>query len=187
MLNRHEWGWIYIIKNRDLYKIGITKNIDIRMRQLKPDCVISKLFSSDFKQLEKELHRKYKKARIPQTEYFRLNQSEIREIKKRIRTISYPFTITLDVLKNTIYLSLLLFLLLFVFISFNINDLNNVFFYSLLWMERIAFYLSFISLLIKSDRYFSFFNELKFRLSRFCILALFAFFFKFASSVYMHS
>ena len=49
-------GWLYLIRNRDLYKIGITKNFDNRMRQLKPDNVVAKLYSSDFAKLEKKLH-----------------------------------------------------------------------------------------------------------------------------------
>ena len=41
-------GWLYLIRNRDLYKIGITKNFDNRMRQLKPDKVIAKIYTRDF-------------------------------------------------------------------------------------------------------------------------------------------
>ena len=41
-------GWLYLIRNRDLYKIGITKNIDNRMRQLKPDYIVAKLYTNDF-------------------------------------------------------------------------------------------------------------------------------------------
>ena len=26
-------GWLYLIKNKDLYKIGITKNLENRMRE----------------------------------------------------------------------------------------------------------------------------------------------------------
>ena len=65
-------GWLYLIRNRDLYKIGITKNFENRMRQLKPDNVVAKYYTADFVKLERELHNRYKKFRIPQTEYFRL-------------------------------------------------------------------------------------------------------------------
>ena len=75
-------GWLYLIRNKDLYKIGITKNFENRMRQLKPDYIVAKLYSRDFKQLEKELHKRYKKVRIPQTEYFRLDQKQIKQIHK---------------------------------------------------------------------------------------------------------
>ena len=39
-------GWLYLIRNRDLYKIGITKKFESRMRQLKPDNIVAKLASS---------------------------------------------------------------------------------------------------------------------------------------------
>ena len=83
-------GWLYLIRNRDLYKIGITKNFENRMRQLRPDYVVSKLYSSDFVKLERELHNRYKKFRIPQTEYFRLENTHIKEIKKE-----FPYLIIL--------------------------------------------------------------------------------------------
>ena len=76
-------GWLYLIRNRDLYKIGITKNFENRMRQLKPDNVVAKFYTADFVKLERELHNRYKKLRIPQTEYFRLEKSHIKEIKKK--------------------------------------------------------------------------------------------------------
>ena len=41
-------GWLYLIRNRDLYKIGITKNFKNRMRQLKPDKVVAKFYATDF-------------------------------------------------------------------------------------------------------------------------------------------
>ena len=93
-------GWLYIIRNGDLYKIGITKNIEQRMRQLRPVYIVSKLYSSDFKQLEREFHKRYKNVSIPQTEYYRLNHMQIRENMIRINELSYPkgfiFFILLD-------------------------------------------------------------------------------------------
>ena len=88
-------GWLYLIRNRDLYKIGITKNFDIRMRQLKPDNVVAKLYSNDFVKLERELHHRYKKFRIPQTEYFRLEDNHLEEIKQRISKLEFPISIIL--------------------------------------------------------------------------------------------
>ena len=77
-------GWLYLIRNRDLYKIGITKNFENRMRQLKPDNVVAKFYTAEFVKLERELHNRYKKFRIPQTEYFRLENSHVKEIKQSI-------------------------------------------------------------------------------------------------------
>ena len=87
-------GWLYLIRNGDLYKIGITKNFKNRMQQLKPDYVIAKIYSFHFKKLEKELHKQYKDVRIPQTEYFRLNNLQINEIKKIFNKFEYPINIT---------------------------------------------------------------------------------------------
>ena len=85
-------GWLYLIRNRDLYKIGITKNFENRMRQLKPDNIVAKLYTRDFVKLERELHSRYKKFRIPQTEYFRLKNNHLKEIKQRISNLNYPIS-----------------------------------------------------------------------------------------------
>jgi len=177
------YGWLYIIRNGDLYKIGITKNIEQRMRQLKPDYIISKIYSSDFKQLEKEFHKRYKNVRIPQTEYFRLDQMQIREIKIRMSQLSYPKIIVFVVFIKSLCLIILCFLFLFLIISLTINDMNNVLFRSLLWMEKILFVSSFISLFLESDKYLTLINEFKFRLTRSFIFIFCAYLFEFASRV----
>ena len=90
-------GWLYLIRNRDLYKIGITKNFDNRMRQLKPDYVVTKLYTRDFMKLEKELHNRYEKFRIPQTEYFRLKEYHLKQIKQRISKLDYPMSLIIEI------------------------------------------------------------------------------------------
>ena len=176
-------GWLYLIKNGDLYKIGITKNIDKRIRQLKPDYVVAKLYSSRFMELEREFHKIYKKVRIPQTEYFRLDQKQIKNIKQRIRKLSYPNSILYGILINATLVVLILFLLVFSLVSLTTNDINKVQLYSLLMMEKITFLLSFLSFFLKSYKYFSLLNEIKFRSSRFITFVFYAFFFRFASNI----
>ena len=39
----------------------------------------------DFRELERDLHRDYKNCRIPQTEYFRLNEIQILEVSKKFK------------------------------------------------------------------------------------------------------
>ena len=173
-------GWIYIIKNGDLYKIGITKNLKNRMRQLKPDKVVIKLYSSKFKELERELHKRYKNVRIPQTEYFRLDQSQISEIRQRISIYYYPSSITSWIFFKVSILLLLLFLILLFLNSLIVNYFQNAVFNSLLFMERLSIVLSFFSLFYKTNKYFSLFNELKFRLTRLCVFIFYAFIFRFA-------
>ena len=177
-------GWLYLIKNGDLYKIGITSDFERRMRQLKPDCIVAKLYSNEFKKLERELHKKYKNVRIPQTEYFRLEHKQIKQIKKRLNKFYYPMSVTLDVFIKSISMLLVLFVIVLFIISLNINDIKNVIKSSVLLMERISFGLTFISLFIKSNKFLSFVNELKFRSSRFLILAIFSFCFRLVSVIF---
>ena len=81
-------GIIYLIRNGDLHKIGTTKNLQRRMKELKPDKIIRTLERTDYREIEKELHRKYKDVRLPQSEYFRLTESQLDECTKRL---SQPF------------------------------------------------------------------------------------------------
>ncbi|WP_269617030.1 GIY-YIG nuclease family protein [Prochlorococcus marinus] len=174
-------GWLYLIRNRDLYKIGITKKFESRMRQLKPDNIVAKFYTSDFLKLEKELHNRYKKFRIPQTEYFRLEQHHLKEIKQRIYQLDHTMIIILGIIfKSLLIINLLFFILLFVF-SLNINDINIVFLKSIVWMEKISFGYSFISLFFHSGKYLSFLSELKYRFLKLIIFIVYALIFRIAS------
>jgi len=174
-------GWLYIIRNRDLYKIGITKNFKNRMRQLKPDKVVAKFYTADFMKLERELHNRYKKYRIPQTEYFRLENYHVKEIKQRISILNYPLSLTFGIIIKSILLLLLIFFLTLVVISLYINDLNIAISNSLFWIERISFGLAFFSLFVCSGKYLSFWNELKYRSTRLIIFLFFSFLFRLAA------
>ena len=75
-----EKGFVYLIRNEDIFKIGITDNLLRRFNQLKPDEILNVVRCSNYETLEKDLHKKFKKNRIPQTEYFRLNKSQIEQV-----------------------------------------------------------------------------------------------------------
>ena len=171
-------GWLYLIRNRDLYKIGITKNFEHRMKQLKPDSVVTKLYCSDFTKLERELHNRYRKYRIPQTEYFRLHLNHVKEIKQRLSTLEYPIGITLQIFVKSLLFTLLIFTLIFLSLSLTINEIDSIIIESLLWMERILFGLSFFSLFFHSGKYLCLFSELKYRVSRLIIYVMFAYLFR---------
>ena len=171
-------GWLYLIRNRDLYKIGITKNFKKRMKQLKPDNIVTKLYTSEYVKLEKELHNRYKKYRIPQTEYFRLKDFHLKEIKQRILKLEYPINSIILIFIKSLLLIMLIFFLTTLFISLNINDPNTIILNSIFYMERISYGLSFISLFAHSGKYFSFKNEIKYRISRLFVFILFAFLFR---------
>ena len=173
-------GWLYLIRNRDLYKIGITKNFENRMRQLKPDNIIARLYTKDYYKLEKELHNRYKKLRIPQTEYFRLEDHHIKEIKQRIHQHNFRINILLGIFIKSLLLTSSIFFLIFIVLFLNLNDINIIIFRSLVWMERISLTYAFITLFVKSGNYLGCLGELKYRLSNCIIYIIFAFFFKIA-------
>ena len=52
-------GWVYLIRNEDLHKIGITNDIERRMSELKPTEVVKVVNTRDPRKLEKRLHKKY--------------------------------------------------------------------------------------------------------------------------------
>ncbi len=111
-------GFVYLIRNKDLYKIGITVNLEQRMKQLKPDEIVATLKTEDFESLEKELHKRYKGVRIPQSEYFRLTSDHLIECKKILDSKKESLRGFLSttksklVLVGCIYLSLVTFFIL---------------------------------------------------------------------------
>ncbi len=171
-------GWLYLIRNRDLYKIGITKNFKSRMRQLKPDNIVVKVYSRNFIKLERELHKRYKKYRIPQTEYFRLKNYHLKEIKQRLSIPDYTLILNLDLfLKSSLFIScIFLFILLFIYLT--INDINSLFLKSFLWMEKISFGFSLLFIFSQSGKYLSFSNELRYRFFKLIIFIAFGLFFR---------
>ena len=177
-------GWLYIIRNRDLYKIGITKNFINRMRQLKPDNVVAKFYTADFVKLERELHNRYKKYRIPQTEYFRLENHHVKEIKQRISILNYPLSLTFGICIKSILLISFIFFLTLLIISLYINDLNMAISKTLYWIERISYGLASISLFVYSGKYLGYWNELKYRSTRLIIFILFSFLFRLAAFLF---
>lgn len=81
-------GYVYLIRNRDLHKIGITTDLVRRMRELKPDEVIATAELDDHAALERELHRRYKDQRLPQSEYFRLSDAQVQEAARTLSSSS---------------------------------------------------------------------------------------------------
>ena len=72
-------GFVYLIRNKALYKIGITISMKRRVKELKPDEVVAVKEAANMRGIEKLLHKRYKDRRIPQTEYFRLTPEEVDE------------------------------------------------------------------------------------------------------------
>ena len=168
-------GWIYLIRNGNLYKIGITRNIINRMKQLKPDQVIVKSYISNFKELEKHLHSRYKKVRIPQTEYFRLNSLDVNDCKRLIIFNSHSMYHFIRIFIRLLIHIFIVFTL-FIIINYLITyDWRIVFSNSLKYTEKVSFLFMLISCIKKSGERFVLIDEVKFRMKRVFIYLLFTF------------
>ena len=76
--------FVYLMKNGDLYKLGCTNNLDTESRKMKPGEIISSFNTKDPKSFEARLLRLYRKKRIPETNYFRLSESEVDSCLKHL-------------------------------------------------------------------------------------------------------
>tara|TARA_B100000700_G_C14846199_1_gene761713 strand:+ start:182 stop:604 length:423 start_codon:yes stop_codon:yes gene_type:complete len=134
-------GFVYLIRNKDIYKIGITKNIARRMKQLKPHSIIQIIQVRDFMNIEKELHEYFKSKRIPQTEYFRLSNGDIRDcinLMKNVESIDKKTQKRFISKKKSLVFSIL-FSLLFITIA-KTNDFNaSLFLFQLSGISLIGF------------------------------------------------
>lgn len=74
-------AFVYLIKNGDLFKIGRTENLQRRLKQLSPGKLVYAGKTDRSRDLEYELHKRFKSVRIPQTEYFRLNDYQVELVK----------------------------------------------------------------------------------------------------------
>jgi hypothetical protein len=84
-------GFVYFIRNGGLFKIGITENMLRRMGELTPDELLNVVRCSNFQEVERELHRRFKDVRLPQTEYFRLSDQQVQEVHQlMVKLADFP-------------------------------------------------------------------------------------------------
>ncbi len=171
-------GWVYLIKNGDLYKIGVTRNFESRMRQLKPDKIISKFYTNKFLEIEKELHKRYKEERIPQTEYFRLNNLQVRDYMKKVNSLLFTKIVILTILFKSFLLLFLIFVFLIFFESLFSNDIEAILFNATLLTYKITLLQAFISIIKGSGNILTLDSDIKIRFLKFFIYIIFAFFIK---------
>ena len=108
-------GIVYLIRDGDLHKIGITQNLDRRMKELDPDEIVATSEINNYEQLEKDLHKRYKDKRLKGSEYFRLSDEEVEDC---VAELSGDFTFFRKVKKifssiKSIFISLFFLLVLF--------------------------------------------------------------------------
>ena len=74
-------AYVYLIQNGDLFKIGRTEHLERRLKQLLPGKLVQAGQTDRSRDLEYELHQRFKSVRIPQTEYFRLNDYQVEQVR----------------------------------------------------------------------------------------------------------
>ncbi len=120
-------SFLYLIRKGDLYKIGHTKNFDKEINKIKPDEVLKKILIDKPNIFEARLFRRYKKSRLPETDYFKLTDKEVNDCKKQIDENSY---LSKDIGKEfsiSATASLLILLLsLFLLRFFNFGLINSI-------------------------------------------------------------
>jgi hypothetical protein len=70
-------GFVYFVRNGDLFKIGITENLLRRLSELQPDEVLNVVRCKNFQEVEKRIHAEFRQIRLPQTEYFRMQADHV--------------------------------------------------------------------------------------------------------------
>ncbi|WP_259724972.1 GIY-YIG nuclease family protein [Synechococcus sp. CS-1332] len=75
-------GFVYLVRNGDLFKIGVTQNLLSRMSQLRPDEVLNVARCANYREIERVLHSEFKAVRIPQSEYFRLSLEQVEHVHR---------------------------------------------------------------------------------------------------------
>ena len=84
-------GFVYFVRNGDLFKIGLTENMLRRLKELAPDELLNVVRCSHFQEVERELHRRFKDDRLPQTEYFRLSDQQVRKVHQlMVKLADFP-------------------------------------------------------------------------------------------------
>ena len=110
-------GFVYLMKNGDLYKLGCTTNLKSEASKMKPGEIISSFKTNDPKSFQVRLLRLYKKKRIPDTNYFRLSESEVNNCKKHLEGKSkLPKSLNEELrigLNASLFLAAITFLILF--------------------------------------------------------------------------
>ncbi len=91
--------------------IGDTYQLEDRMKELKADEVIETVVTTDPEGLKVRLFKRYRKSRIPETDYFRLSRQQVKDCVSVFNSKTFiPISIA-DELTITINGSIVLFIL----------------------------------------------------------------------------
>ena len=72
---------VYLLRNGDLYNIGVSKNIERTKQSLRPGNIVSILYTDNSKTILQTLQNRYSQKRLPNSDYFRLTKEQVDECK----------------------------------------------------------------------------------------------------------
>ena len=136
-------GFVYLMKNGDLYKLGCTTNLKGEASKMKPGEIISSYKTNDPKSFEVRLLRLYKKKRIPDTNYFRLSESEVNNCKKHLEGKSnFPKSLNDELrigLNGSLFFAVITFLISFLINKMFIFSFLSQYYFPLSLCGRLQF------------------------------------------------
>ena len=90
------WGYVYLLKSIDAYKIGMAKDTAKRKKRIEKDKkmnleLIHEFSSNDYERAEATLHLEFAHCRRGKTEFFKLDPNEVQRILE-ITQMDFPLS-----------------------------------------------------------------------------------------------
>ena len=76
-------AYVYLIKKKNFFSIGKTKDLQKEIKKVRPDEVICSLKVDYPQAFEARLLRRYKSSRLPGSPYFQLTEFQLNDCKKQ--------------------------------------------------------------------------------------------------------
>ena len=122
-------GYVYLIRNGDLYMIGRAANLEAKIKSLSPDEIIKTIKVDNPKTFQARLFRRYKSKRVPDTEYFRLNSDQLADCFNQLGSNSFmPTTLGAEIniaFTASLLLSISFFIIFFYMGNGILNSLSE--------------------------------------------------------------
>ena len=77
-------SYVYLIKNGDLFNIGLTNNLERTRIDLRPGELVAFLITEKPEPLIKNLRKTYVDNRLPGSDYYRLANSQVRQCRSML-------------------------------------------------------------------------------------------------------
>tara|TARA_Y100001968_G_scaffold155867_1_gene142381 strand:+ start:345 stop:722 length:378 start_codon:yes stop_codon:yes gene_type:complete len=79
-------SYVYLIQNGDLFNIGFTNNLERTRIDLRPGELIAFLITDNPEPLIKNLRKAYVDNRLPDSDYYRLANSQVKECRSLLES-----------------------------------------------------------------------------------------------------